>query len=472
LLAAVAGPVLFYEGQIGVDALMPFLVMACATLTLRASIRGRPIDWWLVGLAVGATALARPVVLAWLLLLVPWAIATRGSRVTRIRAVAGLLLGAGLVIAPVTARNYAAERDFVLITANGGLNLYVGNNSRANGAYVSPRGLDFRPGDPADDFEGKRFAEQSEGHPMTSAEVSSWWSKKAWRFIRDNPEQAGALALQKAKLLVSNVEYMQLQDYGVYIEVAPILDALPMAAFLVVPGVAGLVALALSRERRPLAGRLALLAVVFAAGFLPFFVVGRYRAPWLLLLAPFATFAAGRLGSALRGRAFRRAGVLVAVAAVMLWFSTRPLASVPGVGFQYMSFARASLRRGDRAAAAHWCERATLRDARAVDAAALLARLRREERRYDDAEETLARALRLYPRDAALWLEIGRVRLETGRAESAVDALDASINADPRSVEAWSVLADALRAAGREDDAETASRSVTVLRGGAAHGPG
>jgi tetratricopeptide (TPR) repeat protein len=245
-----------------------------------------------------------------------------------------------------------------------------------------------------------------------------------------------------------------------------------MAAFLVIPGVVGLVAVALSRERRPLARRLALLAVVFAAGFVPFFVVGRYRAPWLLLLAPFAAFGIERLANALTRRAWRKAELLAAVAAVMLWVTTRPLTSVPGVGFQYMSFARASLWRGDRAGAEHWCERAVARDWQAVEAAALLARLRREDRRYEDAEQTLTRALAFYPHYPALWLELGRIRLETGHAEGAIDALRASIDGDPRSLEAWSSLADALHAAGREADAQTVTQSVTVLRGGGRRGPG
>jgi hypothetical protein len=36
LASAVLGPVLFYEGQLGVDALMPCLVMGCVALALDA----------------------------------------------------------------------------------------------------------------------------------------------------------------------------------------------------------------------------------------------------------------------------------------------------------------------------------------------------------------------------------------------------------------------------------------------------
>src|SRR5262249_17405128 len=162
------------------------------------------------------------VVLAWMPLLLVWAIAPRRPRW---RSGGALLLGAALVVAPVTLRNYAAEGDFVLITANGGLNLYIGNNEAANGAYVLPQGMAFRPGDAADDFEGRRVAEESEGRPLRSAEVSAWWSRRAMSFVRASPGRAAGLVLQKAKLLVSHAEYMQLHDYDVYREVAPILGA-------------------------------------------------------------------------------------------------------------------------------------------------------------------------------------------------------------------------------------------------------
>jgi tetratricopeptide (TPR) repeat protein len=249
----------------------------------------------------------------------------------------------------------------------------------------------------------------------------------------------------------------------VYREVAPILRALPMAGLLVVPGVAGLIALGYSK-RRPLARRLAWIAVTFALGFLPFFVVGRYRAPWLLLLAPFAAFAIVRVARTLRQRAWKEAAIVVVAAAATILAITRPIAPAPGTGFQYMAFARASLMGGHREAAAHWCERAALRDPSAMDAVALLARLRREDRRFDDAEQVLTRGLAGHPRDSALWLELGRVRLATGRAQAAIDALHASIDGDPRSIPAWSSLTDALHAAGREADAASASRSLEVIR--------
>jgi tetratricopeptide (TPR) repeat protein len=460
LLAAVSGPVLFYEGQLGVDALMPFLVMACMALALNAWRRRDVASYAFLGAAIGITALGRAVVLAWIPVLLAWELT---SRPARWKHAAALVAGAALMILPATIHNLKAEGDFVAITANGGLNFYVGNNEGANGAYVPPQGLAFRPGDVEGDYEGRRAAEDAEGRELTSSGVSAWWSRRAWTFISAEPGQAIWLMFEKMQLLVSDVEYPQLHDYRVYAEVAPILRRLPTAAYVVIPGLAGLLSIYVARERRPFARRLAVLTLVFAASFLPFFVVGRYRAPWLLLLAPFAASWGLRVVGLYREGAWRSMLAPAMLALAVGWLSTLQV-EVPGTGFQYMNFARASLTNGDPRRAAHWCERALHEDPSSVDAVALLGRLRRQEGRYDDAEEVLASSVARDPKNPAAWLELGRVRVETGHLDTGIEAFLASVDADPRSLEAWTALAEALRKAGRDEEAAAAERSLERLR--------
>ncbi len=60
-----------------------------------------------------------------------------------------VLLGAILAIAPVTARNWIQGRELVLISSNGGINLYLGNNPRHDetvGLRPGPRLAGARPG--------------------------------------------------------------------------------------------------------------------------------------------------------------------------------------------------------------------------------------------------------------------------------------------------------------------------------------
>jgi hypothetical protein len=461
--AAVLGPLVFYEGQIGMDALMPFLVMACVALAFSAWRKRTLVSFALLGCAVGTAALGRAVVLAWLPLFAVWCIASgRGGG----KRLAALLAGTTLAILPATVHNWRVEGVFVPITANFGLNLYIGNNEAADGAYVLPRGVAFRPGDPADDFEGRRVAEQSEGRPLTSAELSTWWSARAWAFVRSEPRWAARLVLEKIRILANVAEYPQLHDYDAYSEVAPVLAVLPTGGFVVVPGLAGLLTLVGSRERRPLAKRLAALTVAFAASFLPFFVVGRYRAPWLLLLVPFAIGWIGRVTAAWARAEWRSVLAHVALVGVLTWFSSQTIA-MPNPSFQYMEFARASAARGDREGAADWCFRALAREPGRADAAALLGRIRRDEGRYQEAAKVLETALETNPGAAVVWLELGFVRMDTERYDAGVEAFLSSVDADPRSVDAWAALASALRAAGRDDEAMAAESSAERLRSAA-----
>ncbi len=459
IFAALMGPIIFYEGQIGVDALMPFLVMASVALAVRAFRTGRALDWALVGITVGVAALGRAVVLIWLPLLLFCAL---GFPRLRWRRFGALLVGAAVAILPVTLHNWRTDGDFVLVTANGGLNFYIGNHEAANGGYVLPQGVAFRPGDPAGDFEGRAAAEAGSARALTAAEVSAWWTARGWAFVRAEPGRAARLVVEKAKLLVTDAEVTQLHDYDVYREVAPILDVLPTAGFVIIPGLAGLIAMFATRRRGPLARRLAWLALAFAAGFLPFFVVGRYRAPWLLLLAPFAAAWLHRVVVACRDRAWRSLAVPVLAAAATAWIATLPV-PVPSVAYQYLDFARAALAAGDRGAAEHWVRRAVARDPAAMDAVALLGRLLREDGHDADAEAILADAARRDPRSSPIWLELGRVRIATGDLDSGITALLASVDADPRSLEAWSALAQALRRAGRVSEAAAAERSLEAL---------
>ncbi|MCK4592890.1 glycosyltransferase family 39 protein, partial [bacterium] len=89
-----------------------------------------------------------------------------------------LLVGAAVaVVAPIAIVNTVADGDLVLLTTNGGLNLYIGNQPGAVGLY--------RPYDPASyslDFTARWPAEREaaeRGEPPPSGSlVSAYWSKK------------------------------------------------------------------------------------------------------------------------------------------------------------------------------------------------------------------------------------------------------------------------------------------------------
>jgi tetratricopeptide (TPR) repeat protein len=406
------------------------------------------------GLAIGMTALLRAVVLVWVPLLL-----IRLWRRERHQALA-LAAAVALPIAPVTVRNYVVEHDVVLITANFGLNLYVGNHPRATGAYVLPEGLWFRPGDPADDYAGYDAATRALGHRPRSSELSAWWSGRALRFIAHEPSRALALGAAKLALLVNDYEYPQLYNYYGYATICLILRVLPTAGWVIAPGLVGL-ALALFRPRRDDERLLASMALLFALSFVPFFVVDRYRCAWLPLLAPFAARALAQLADALRRRSWAPAGALFAGT---LLSAGAAFAHVDGptVAPQYFAFGEARFADHDVEGALSWYRRAAAADPRDARVQANMGVTLAELGRLDEAEAALRRAAESWPGSERIQNDLGLVYRRLGRNEEAARAFRAAIQLNPTLVEAWVGLAELLSQtgdlAGAGDAIDTALR--------------
>jgi Tfp pilus assembly protein PilF len=86
---------------------------------------------------------------------------------------------------------------------------------------------------------------------------------------------------------------------------------------------------------------------------------------------------------------------------------------------------------------------------------------------YGLAAATIERAMRIEPDNPLLWIELGRVRLTAGdnrQAESMGRKALAMATGDPRAQSAsWRLIADALRALGRNDEAVQADRHANGL---------
>jgi 4-amino-4-deoxy-L-arabinose transferase-like glycosyltransferase len=97
----------------------------------------RPLDAALLGVVAGLTMLTRAVGVVVAASLLIYVVLIRFERPPRVRLRAALILGAAclLVVLPWMVRNHFAVGRFALNT-NGGINMYIGNNPRANGSYL------------------------------------------------------------------------------------------------------------------------------------------------------------------------------------------------------------------------------------------------------------------------------------------------------------------------------------------------
>ena len=202
-LYAVSWPLIFFEQEL--QAVGLFISLLLAVIFVLALWLERPTYWLSLvgGILLGFSALVRPTSLLLLPVLAVWILCTRPCRQSwRASAFASsmLLAGCALAVAPATVRNFIVAGDFVLVSSNGGINLYIGNNSEANGlcARVLPGYGEF--GTCFDYGTIAEAVEREVGRDLKASEVSSFFARKACHHIRENPRGTIGLLLKKTLL--------------------------------------------------------------------------------------------------------------------------------------------------------------------------------------------------------------------------------------------------------------------------------
>ena len=281
-LAALTGPFTFHEILIHQAALDTFLTAAGLMCLTRAlvpmddgwAVREPPLrSTLLAGVFIGLLTLNRPNAI----------VAIAGVTLSllvirRPRLAAVLVAGVLAALAPVVLRNAIVSHQFALVSSQGGLNFYIGNNAAATGQYTAVPGIRANIEGQSEDT--RRVAEQAAGRPLTDAEVSAHFTGLATAWIREHPTAAAKLFARKLAL-VFNARHQWLDfSYPYYAhDTGSLLALLFVGPWLLVPlGVTGLVVAAPSL-RRPEYYAWAAFVPGYALGVAVFFVAERYRLP-------------------------------------------------------------------------------------------------------------------------------------------------------------------------------------------------
>lgn len=112
------------------------------------------------------------------------------------------ILGFILIIGALTLRSHFISGGWSLISPQGGLSLYAGNNPDATGVFENPEYM--RPTHTGQDEDQKIIAQRFLGRTLSTTEVSQFWQAKAWDFIRQNPSAFGKLLLVKTRLFFTD----------------------------------------------------------------------------------------------------------------------------------------------------------------------------------------------------------------------------------------------------------------------------
>ncbi|HET6201216.1 MAG TPA: glycosyltransferase family 39 protein [Planctomycetota bacterium] len=465
-LAALYAPFLYFVGQLDkatfvVAATTAFL--STWTLAREGESRWR---WFGAGLALGCACLLRGNFLGFVPL-VPLLLGLerRRAAIRPILAFAGGLLA---VLAPVATRNSLVGGEFVLTTAQGGTNFYIGNCARnPNGVSISLPFVRTIPEHEADDW--RREAERRVGGSLARGEVSRFWTREALREMGEDP--AGALRRfgRKGAIALNDYEVPDNHSFEYAREFSPTLRIPVRFALVLALGGAALLAHSRASAFRPLQvlffGYLGTLVATVTADRIriplavPLLVAAGTSLPW---------FAAARGG--------RRALGLLAAAALFLQarLPAFPPEQVENKRFQARLSHALLLAREGRMEEAERLARSILERYRDDPNVTLfLAEIERhrgmaardaaeEARRYAEAEQLVRE--KVLPRagaagDRALRhkadLALGWLSLLQGKNEEAVGHFTDALDFDPEDVDAANLLANALGNLGRFGEAES-----------------
>lgn len=193
-----------------------------------------------------------------------------------------LTVGVATPILPITYRNYVLHQDRILLSAQGGINLYIGNHAQAEGDKAFAPGL----GSDIDTQITKaiQIAEQETGKKLKPSEVSSYWTDETFKVIQSDVPRFARLMIKKISLMMNRYEIPDVLDMGFVFQFIPILGMTHFEyGLIVLLAVIGMGSGFFSKSRYR-SRLLTALGVGYAIGLVMFFVTSRYRLPLVPLL--------------------------------------------------------------------------------------------------------------------------------------------------------------------------------------------
>jgi tetratricopeptide (TPR) repeat protein len=295
LVMALYGPMIHYDALILVASLQTMTItLAVWLLVYSLGCPERKLLSLGAGLALGISTALRPtglvLVVAVVLSHVVVVFFKKKSDVYSqwLKKTVLFVCGCLLVIAPFTARNYLVSGEPILLSANGGINFWIGNHKGSHGIFNLPPDYDL-----VRDPLGVDAASRLSGRQLDYRGASSWWRQEAISDIGEDPLRWLSLMGKKLLLFAHNSEIPQLGlNFQWYQQKTWILALLPLNGMLLLI-IAMLSPLLFHQYYRAggWSGREVwrlywpfLFVLVYWGAISLFFVTGRYRAPVMPLI--------------------------------------------------------------------------------------------------------------------------------------------------------------------------------------------
>jgi tetratricopeptide (TPR) repeat protein len=329
------------------------------------------------------------------------------------------------VLTANAARNYAVSGDVVLIASHGGLNLYIGNHDRADGAYTPVPGI--TPSIAGQATDSTRIAESSEGRRLSAGEVSSHFARRAFDWMAAHPADALRLWIRKIGILLNRVDVPLNYSYAFYArEPYSFLRVLAVGPWLLLPlGLIGLCWPALRTNRHGY-WLWAIFVPIYGASVVLFFVTDRYRMPLFVPLCAASGAVLVRCFDLLRARQFAvlwRPAAAIALTSLLV-FSNLGLDN--GIGSEQTRRAVWLVEQGSVDEALRYVEQVSPDHSHPGVLRFRVARALLDAGQPDHARALLFEAIEIDGPQPAIRLALGEALLKVGRTADAIGHLEAA----------------------------------------------
>jgi Tfp pilus assembly protein PilF/4-amino-4-deoxy-L-arabinose transferase-like glycosyltransferase len=456
LFAAFYGPFIYWAGEFLIVTLIVFLDLIMLLFLLNALEKPKKLYWLLGGAVLGLSGIARPnvlVIIPWVIILIFWMSKLKETGIVKkLRFVYSLyfLAGVFVVILPVTISNYITARDFVLISSQGGINFYMGNNPEADGKSAQPPARVTTHGEFLDDayLSSVALAEEDEGRQLKPSQVSNYWYRRGIEFIIDQPGKWLELMGKKLAYFWTGDEVTNNEDTYYFSRFSIVLGLLMWHRIIAFPfGIICPLALVSIIISRKLWRKLLLLygyIFLYMVSVILFFVCGRYRLPVIPVLLIFAGFTVDYFIRKLKSRQYKSFTICLLVMLVL-----GILVNIKIGGTSDRNQARAHVY-GARAyqsienyqSAVKEYKEAIEIESDDIEALHGLGIVYMDMNEFNLAEQTLKKLLGIAPYYAPAHFDLGSVYVAQGKYPEAESEYETALEIDPNFERAavWSAL--------------------------------
>ena len=358
------------------------------------------------------------------------------------------VIGFLAAVSPFTIRNYLVSGEFVLLTAQGGANFYLGNSPYSDGTSKRPPWVRMTPEHEQADFH--REAERATGRKLTPKEASSYWFNAGIQWMKENPGDAFKLQLRKLGLFWNRVEIPDNYDFDFYRRYSPWIS-FPRYPFQFVC-LAGILGMIFCWKRWRELWFLYAMCLTYAAIWITFHIYSRYRLPVVVYLWLFAGVGLVWSVKAFRELRWGRIAIVTVVSLFIGYFTALPLTSYSHAQ-SYFNLGSGLTRLGkiDNALAAY--QKALDLQPDYSPALVNMGKIYYQTRNLQRALEIWERAEVVDPASEELQNNLGTISVQMNQLENAEYHFRRSVEIQPYYFLGWLHLAQVMQIEDRHDEA-------------------